>query len=365
MARSFDVAETLVEQARDAARGWYRVRWAGEGPRMLSVLRCQGPCGRVPGHPERRRRGGAPVDALWVAACPDEAAKSFAYLSTAAATSLYDGTDLQIMFGVGGERDLSERVLPPPGRLAGQRPGQGRQRGLDPASGRCLRRAARGGRPTAGPDRRARSGHPGLPGRRRRYRRAPLGRQGPGHLGDPRRRAGFRVLEGHVLGGAGPRRALAGKLGAETGWRAGWPRPWPWPASLSGRGTSSSVPSPTSTMSASWPRKSPRPPVSCSATSPRPSATSDSSTPPGPSPRPSVGRRPPLAADRPCPGPAGAKESRARPCCHSSLACRPCTPAASARRRRPSCQTRPAAADRHHVRLHHDSRHLLASRHRR
>lgn len=58
------------------------------------------------------------MDALWVAACPEEAARFFAYLSTAAATSLRRGADLQIMFGVGGERDLSERVLP---HLAGWR----------------------------------------------------------------------------------------------------------------------------------------------------------------------------------------------------------------------------------------------------
>jgi alpha,alpha-trehalase len=58
------------------------------------------------------------MDALWVAACPDEAEKFFSYLSTAAATSLGRGADLQIMFGVGGERDLSERELP---HLAGWR----------------------------------------------------------------------------------------------------------------------------------------------------------------------------------------------------------------------------------------------------
>jgi glycosyl hydrolase family 15 len=40
---------------------------------------------------------------------------------------------------------------------------------------------------------------------------------------------------------------------------------------------------------------------------PRPSATSGSSTPPGPSPKPSAGR-PPLAAGRPCRGSAGATE---------------------------------------------------------
>ncbi len=52
------------------------------------------------------------MDALWVAACPDEASKFFSYLSTAASTSLLRGSDLQIMFGVRGERDLTERELP-------------------------------------------------------------------------------------------------------------------------------------------------------------------------------------------------------------------------------------------------------------
>ena len=51
------------------------------------------------------------MDALWVAACPDEAEKFFTYLSTAAATSLGRGSELQIMFGIRGERDLSEREL--------------------------------------------------------------------------------------------------------------------------------------------------------------------------------------------------------------------------------------------------------------
>jgi GH15 family glucan-1,4-alpha-glucosidase len=52
------------------------------------------------------------MDALWVAACPDEASDFLAFLTTAAATSLERGEALQIMFGVGGERDLSERTLP-------------------------------------------------------------------------------------------------------------------------------------------------------------------------------------------------------------------------------------------------------------
>jgi GH15 family glucan-1,4-alpha-glucosidase len=52
------------------------------------------------------------MDALWVAACPDEANKFFAFLAGAAASQLHRGTDLQIMFGIGGERDLTERELP-------------------------------------------------------------------------------------------------------------------------------------------------------------------------------------------------------------------------------------------------------------
>ena len=51
------------------------------------------------------------MQALWVAACPDEASDFFAFMTTAAASSIGPGTGLQIMFGVGGEHDLSEREL--------------------------------------------------------------------------------------------------------------------------------------------------------------------------------------------------------------------------------------------------------------
>lgn len=50
------------------------------------------------------------MSALWVAACPDEAAEFFAFMADAAATFPQD--PLQIMFGVGGERELPERELP-------------------------------------------------------------------------------------------------------------------------------------------------------------------------------------------------------------------------------------------------------------
>jgi GH15 family glucan-1,4-alpha-glucosidase len=52
------------------------------------------------------------IQALWVAACPDEANQFFDYMTASAAGSLDRGDDLQIMFGIGGERDLSERELP-------------------------------------------------------------------------------------------------------------------------------------------------------------------------------------------------------------------------------------------------------------
>ena len=51
------------------------------------------------------------LQGLYIAACPDEAGRFFDFLSRAASTQLLRGLHLQIMFGVGGERDLSEREL--------------------------------------------------------------------------------------------------------------------------------------------------------------------------------------------------------------------------------------------------------------
>ncbi len=51
------------------------------------------------------------LQALWVAACPDEAGKFFQFLAAAAASQQHGGAELQIMYGIGGERDLSEREL--------------------------------------------------------------------------------------------------------------------------------------------------------------------------------------------------------------------------------------------------------------
>src|SRR3954471_4438603 len=51
------------------------------------------------------------MEALWVAACPDEAEDYFSFMTTAGAGGIGPDTSLQIMFGVGGEHDLSERSL--------------------------------------------------------------------------------------------------------------------------------------------------------------------------------------------------------------------------------------------------------------
>ncbi len=58
------------------------------------------------------------MQGLFIAACPDEAGRFFAFLARAAATQLDRGVDLQIMFGIGGERDLTEREI---GHLSGWR----------------------------------------------------------------------------------------------------------------------------------------------------------------------------------------------------------------------------------------------------
>jgi len=58
------------------------------------------------------------LQGLFIAACPEEAGRFFSFLSRAAGTQLDRGLDLQIMNGVGGERDLSEQEIP---RLSGWR----------------------------------------------------------------------------------------------------------------------------------------------------------------------------------------------------------------------------------------------------
>ncbi len=58
------------------------------------------------------------LEALWVAACPDEAHHFFDFLASASLGRVRRGDPPQIMFGIGGEHELPERQL---GRLAGWR----------------------------------------------------------------------------------------------------------------------------------------------------------------------------------------------------------------------------------------------------
>jgi alpha,alpha-trehalase len=68
------------------------------------------------------RDGSLTLEALWVAACPDEAKKFFDFMTGAALTQMRQGVDLQIMFGIGGEHDLTERELPHLSGWKGSRP---------------------------------------------------------------------------------------------------------------------------------------------------------------------------------------------------------------------------------------------------
>ncbi|MEU3822245.1 glycoside hydrolase family 15 protein [Streptomyces sp. NPDC030392] len=86
------------------------------------------------------------MDALWVAACPDEADEFFSFMAAAAATG-WSRAHLQIVYGVGGEHDLTERELPHLAGWAASRPvrvgnGAWRQPQLD-VYGELLDTAAR------------------------------------------------------------------------------------------------------------------------------------------------------------------------------------------------------------------------------
>jgi alpha,alpha-trehalase len=138
--RLFDIdeIERRLGGTVQAWRRWSGVHQAYEGPwsdlvyhsgRVLQALMYQ-PTGAIVAAPttslpegvggERNwdyryawvRDASFTLHALWVAACPDEANKFFSWMSGAVASGLDAGSELQIMFGIGGEHDLSERTLP-------------------------------------------------------------------------------------------------------------------------------------------------------------------------------------------------------------------------------------------------------------
>ena len=132
-----EIAERLDDTIR-AWRSWSQLHQSYEGPwrdlvhhsgRVLQALTFE-PTGAIVAAPttslpeavggERNwdyrytwvRDASLTMEALWVAACPGEAHCFFDFLAGAAPTQLRRGRDLQIMFGVGGEHDLTERGLP-------------------------------------------------------------------------------------------------------------------------------------------------------------------------------------------------------------------------------------------------------------
>lgn len=137
----------LLRDTVEAWRGWSRAHEGYTGPwrdlvslsgRVLQGLSYQ-PTGAIVAAPTTslpEQRGGErnwdyryawvrdaalTMDALWVAACPDEADEFFSFMTRAAATGRSDAP-LQIMYGVGGEHDLAERELPHLGGWYGSRP---------------------------------------------------------------------------------------------------------------------------------------------------------------------------------------------------------------------------------------------------
>ncbi len=66
------------------------------------------------------RDGSWTLKALWVAACPDEGQRFFDWIASSAGNT--QDTHLQIMFGVAGEHDLTEHVLPHLAGYAGSQP---------------------------------------------------------------------------------------------------------------------------------------------------------------------------------------------------------------------------------------------------
>ncbi|MCD0448026.1 glycoside hydrolase family 15 protein [Actinocorallia sp. API 0066] len=138
-ARVWSQQELLRRLARTehAWRTWSDAHQAYEGPwreevrlsgRVLQALTCQ-PTGAIVAAPttslpeavggERNwdyrftwvRDASLTMGALWVAACPDEATRFFSFLTTTAAGAVDEELSLQIMFGVDGRHDLTERSL--------------------------------------------------------------------------------------------------------------------------------------------------------------------------------------------------------------------------------------------------------------
>ncbi|SEG28202.1 Glucoamylase (glucan-1,4-alpha-glucosidase), GH15 family [Actinacidiphila yanglinensis] len=142
--RTPEETEDLLAETLGAWRGWsalherYRGAWQDEvhhSGRVLQALTYR-PSGAIVAAPTTSlpeamggprnwdyryswvRDAAFALNALWTAACPDEAVAFFDWMAQAAAADPRAGRDLQIVFGVRGECDLTEREL---GHLPGWR----------------------------------------------------------------------------------------------------------------------------------------------------------------------------------------------------------------------------------------------------
>ena len=137
--------------------------------------------------------------------------------SSSPTSSRNEDGGLQIMYGIDGERDLTEHELDHLTGYEGAQPGAHRQRRLRPAPERRLRRGPRLD-PTCTP--RSSEPLPRAPVADRalagRARDGGLARARPGDLGGARRAPALRVLEAHVLGRARSRRRGSPRSAATT-----------------------------------------------------------------------------------------------------------------------------------------------------
>ena len=212
------------------------------------------------------------IEALYIGTCSDEAEEFVSFMTSSAGGRAGEGS-LQIMYGIGGEHDLSERELP---HLRGWResaPGPRRQRRLGPGPARRLRRAAQLALALPREARRPASRDPGVRGRPRRHRGAALDGDRLGDVGDARRAAPPPVLEGALLDGARPRgEAGAAARRATRRPRSGRPRATrsaPPCSSAAGARRSRRSPSRSTPTSSTPPSCSCRSSASCPATDER------------------------------------------------------------------------------------------------
>jgi alpha,alpha-trehalase len=234
-----DVGER-VEETVEAWRSWEREHDIYEGPhkelvrqssRVLKGLTYR-PTGAIVAAPttslpetvggERNwdyrfawiRDSSMTIEALYIGACPEEVEEFVSFMTSSAGGRAGAGS-LQIMYGVGGEHDLSERELGHLRGWRGSRPGTRRERGLEAGAARRLRRAAEFALRLSGEARCAASGDSGVRSGPGRHRGTPLARARFRNLGDAGSPAPPPLLEGPVLGRArsrGQARAAARRL---------------------------------------------------------------------------------------------------------------------------------------------------------